>query len=292
MDIDAMIEQAVTDAMVSNGERVALRQHARPLAARERILYHNRWTPDEDEFYLANAGRLSLAEIARQLGRSEDAVKIHYMRHGMPAPSKQPGYLTAETVSTLLGLDNHKVCAWIDAGILPGERLPSVTWKTYRRVSLIRLKMWLVRPESWIYFDPRKIKNPALRSLVLRAQSRWGDEWLTLPEAGRYLAVNPKTLQQRVRRGQLAGIQSRNKSGRHAGGHWSNWYVRKSDLDEQIIGRGKGGNRKLYVWPPKADAYLVRLRSQGLIWDVIGRLMHWPARRCFYRYYQLTKGKS
>lgn len=286
MGIDELISQAINDAQVIYGERVALLDNPRALPSRKGNSNNIRkWTQAEDDFYWENAGSMSYDEMAKRLGRTPAAVKCHFTRRGFPAGSKMAGWLTAQKVAEMLSIDPHKTVTWIRLGILPGE-LMFFKEREIHRISLIRFKMWLVKPEHWIYFDARKIKNLALRSLVLRAQQRWEDEWWSTRQVADYLGVDGKDVLRQIEIGKIHGIQARHKGGRDQAG-WSFWYVRKSDAIILHIPRGKGANRRNYHWPEGADRFLIRARSQGLEWSTIARMMKWGQKRCKYRYHLL-----
>jgi hypothetical protein len=221
MNYEDLIDQVVSDAMVATGDvlRAGGMHNCMHNGMRFRGVLKNRkpvgkralrWTDAENQYYLEHANRVSLREIAVKLGRSTDAIKTHWGRYGMPAPTKFPEFLTANTIGGMLSLDPHKIVGWIDAGMIKGIRLGRV-----RRVSLIALKMWLVRPTSWVYFRAERIKNSALRSLVLRAQERWGDEWWDSRKVAEYHKCDTRDVCRLCANGQLPGYQAVNVSGRH-----------------------------------------------------------------------------
>lgn len=291
MNLDEMIDRAVCDAQVIFGEGKDS-DNARSMPSKKTRRSHFRpWTAEEDDFYHRNAGKLSYDEISAALGRSRNAIKVRFTRMGLPAATKALGWMTAQKVSELLSIDPHKTVAWIRKGILPGEQM-FFTARPIHRIAIVTLKRWLVRPESWIYFDAGKIKNPALRSLVRRAQERWGDEWWTTCQAADYLGVDQKDVLRQIQIGRICGIQAVHKGGRDQAG-WSFWYVRRSEAVQLKIPIGKGGNKRNYPWPAGADSFLIRARAQGLEWGVIARMMKWPQKRCEYRYNLLRKeGKA
>src|SRR3989304_6585927 len=79
------------------------------------------WSEADELFLAENLGRLTDKEIGDALGRSEVAVHLRWSRElRLPAPSKDPRYMTARGVARALGVDEHVATHWIDSGILPG----------------------------------------------------------------------------------------------------------------------------------------------------------------------------
>lgn len=291
LDLDRLIDQAVTDAQTIFCENRGLPDSARSLPARiTKPPRPKPWTSEEDEFYRKNAGMMSYEEMAEALGRSRNAIKVRFTRKGMPPASKAPGWMTAQKVANLLSIDPHTTVGWIRKGVLPGEVM-FFTRRPIYRIAIITLKRWLVHPEHWIYFDANKIKNPAWRSLVLRAQDRWGDEWWSSRQAADYLGVDVKDITRQISIGKIRGIQAKNRGGRDRA-TWSLWYVRKSDAVNLVIPRGKGGDKLNYPWPAGADRFLVHARDGlKLEWEAIGRMMKWSQKRCAYRYKLIKQEK-
>jgi len=240
------------------------------------------WRPEEDAFFEEHTGRLSYAQIGERLGRTPEAVKVRFTRMGLTAASKLPGYLTANRTAALLGLDAHKVVSWIEHGILPGERMP-FAGRPMWRVSLMRLKMWLVKPTSWVYIKPERIKSAHIRRLVLLAQKRWGDEWLSTKQAANLLHCTPSNIHNQIMLGKLPGFQARYIGGRHDGQTWAYWFVRRSDVENYHITRGKGSNRKLFKWPARADEFLIRQVAAGKMKTEIAKMMGWHIQKVHYR---------
>jgi hypothetical protein len=296
MNLDVLIDTMVTDAQVARGENiqgllVGDYKVRSQLSTNQGRAKARPWTQADREFYEANVGILSYAEIAAQLGRSPEAIKVFFTRRKLTPMTKVPGYLTAQKVSGMLGLDAHKIVTRMDEGIMPGEKLPSDSSRFIYRVSLVGLKMWLVRPTTWIYIRPELIKHESLRRLVQLAMARWGDEWMNTVQAAEYLGCTHENIVTQIERGKLPGVRADFKGGRSKKQHWGLWYVKKSDLVGYTIGRGKGGTQKLYHWPEGADRFLLWARAKGWTWKVIGRMMKWTPQRVSYRYSLLQKNQ-
>lgn len=296
MELDQMIETLVSDAQIEHGCPAAWLE-ARDMVVRPAVAsksqYPQRWTEAEDQFYLEHIGHMSYEEIAAALGRSVTGVVIRARRKGLPKATRMFGYLSANQVAILLGIDNHKPPAWIDAGIMPGERIASEEG-IIRRVSLVQFKMWLIRPKSWVYFRVTRIKNEYLRRLVQLAQSRWGDEWLTTKQAADLRGCTVQDILQQIVNGKLVGYQPPLVSGRHFNRRWAYWFVRKSHVLRVQIVKGKGGpGHPDFAWSTRADAFLLRARAEGKSYYEIGRMMKWHWQRVRYRLQCLEReGKS
>jgi len=75
------------------------------------------WSEREDEFLRQNLGVLSEEEIGAALRRTLTAVHLRWKRDlGLPAPSKTPGYMTANQAAKILAVDVHAVCRWSRVG--------------------------------------------------------------------------------------------------------------------------------------------------------------------------------
>src|SRR3972149_12237486 len=99
------------------------------------------WLPEEEEYLRSHLGFLEETQIAEALGRSQIGVHLRWSRDlHLPAPSKHPDYLTAQQIAKRLGEDAHKVCSWIDRGLLHGEIVPG--GRKIRRVRQTMLVRW------------------------------------------------------------------------------------------------------------------------------------------------------
>jgi hypothetical protein len=80
------------------------------------------WSEREVAYLEAHLHRLSLAVLARRLGRSVTAVALKARRLGLRKCDE--GY-TARSLAQALGVDDHKVVGWIERGILRASRRSS-----------------------------------------------------------------------------------------------------------------------------------------------------------------------
>lgn len=268
------------------------------------------WTDTETAYLRTHAGLLPEAEIAARLGRSINAIKVRRVRLMLPSRHSHPAFISATQAARLLGLDEHKIVAWIDSGLLPGEtyRKQNTTGNCasgvyMRRVRHVTLKRWLTRPNNWIYLiNPTsktflenftRIPDPALRSLLLRAISRWGDEWWTTRQVADHHSVDPRWINTKIHRGELPARQAHNLGGRHPDGAWAFNFVRKTDALAATFLSGKGGamahHAEKYIWTPRADAWIIHAHAAGMPWTEIAARMaskrgyKWTATKVAYR---------
>lgn len=189
-----------------------------------------RWTEEEDAYLDKMAGVISDMEIAEKLGRSVMAVHVRREREKrLPCQSKHPAYITANRASSLLGIDGHKVCGWMDAGIMPGEKIDTPCQAT-RRILLSVFYRWLRQPETWLYVDVNQILHPQVKAMVEKCQGEWADEWWSTQQVADYYGVDKRVVNRHANLGRVPGIRVTNKGGRAGEGQrWGYWYFRKSE---------------------------------------------------------------
>lgn len=245
------------------------------------------WSAKEDEYLRQNHGIISEHEIGRHLGRTRTAVRIRWKRDlRLPAASKTPGFVTASGAARLLAVDVKAVLAWIDAGFLPAQTLPFDAPRHVRRIRIFDLKRFALRPESWTLFDPLRIPDSDIGSLIRRAHMRWGDVWLTTGQvSAMHRLTSSGPINRRIRDGTLPALRR---------GNGGNWLVKRSDAEQLVIHPGKGGSH-VHYWPPEADAFIVLARAVGLTYKSIVHLMHWcqfnkrPEQMLHIRYHALRE---
>lgn len=294
-DLTALIETCVTNAQLANGappKWVLARDKSKSAqgTARHARVRPQRWSRQEEAFYLENVGKLSYEEIAYALGRSVDGLRIHAKRKGLPAATDVPGYLTTHQVAQILGVDTHKTPVWVDYGIMPGERLP-FPGRVMHLVKLYDFKRWITRPESWVYFRAERIKNGYYRRLVLLAQERWGDAWWSTRQAADYHKCDSADITRQIELGKIRGYHARMVSGRHFDQKWAFWYVRRSEAIKLVIhkvGKGNPGVPTLN-YSYRADMFILKCRAEGKVWTEIARMMKKPWQQVAYRGRMLEK---
>lgn len=227
------------------------------------------WTPEELDYLVSMSDKMTSGEIAVELGRTETAVSVKRKRLHLPEMSTaRTEYYTANYISELMGLDAHKICWWIDHGLLEGRLQPGD--RKIRLVKRIRFICWVTNPENWIYFNPRRMADPDLARLMNKRADRWGDEWWPSRWVADYHHVDTKYVMTHIKRGLLPGVQVKmSLGGRHEDPAWLNWFVKKSDAIQHIFWTRENPRPPL---TPRCAAWIVRARDElGWSWDRIGR---------------------
>lgn len=219
------------------------------------------WTDDELAFLKRNLGHIAEAEIAAQLGRSLVGVHLKWRRKGWDAPSKLPGFHTANGVADMLDKDVHAICKLIERGLLAAELVPLNDRKIWR-VSDLTLRRFVIRPTTWLYCPPERYKDRHLRRLALLARERWGDEWLTTAETATMHDCHHKDIYRYIVRDKLPAVR------------WDNWHVRRSDAEKIHVhkGRGSGHERE---WSRAGDEFILLCRGLGFASSTVARMMGW-----------------
>lgn len=269
-------------------------KHGNAYAARKR----GEWTPEEDAFIEKNLGWLTDAEMGKALGRSEISIHLRWTRKGLPGPSKNPNVITAQKAAVALGIDTHKVCHWIDMGIIRGRPMAG-----RRKIRLVRredFRRWVLDPMNWIYFDPRKIADRELRRMAMLRMQRWGDEWWTTRQVAEYHGVETSDVKRYIQLGRIRARQTTvSLGGRHADMSWASWFVLKSEAtrpDLVFVKKGRGAPGMSRSFSARADAWILKARDElGMTFRAIERTMKIDRKKCgsvvSARYYRL-KGKQ
>jgi hypothetical protein len=229
-----------------------------------------RWTPEEETFVRSHLGCMSLEEIGEATGRTAAAIKVRFTRKGWPAPSKQPGDLVAREVAWRLGKCGKSVKALIEAGILPGRRIPGKG--EIHVVKEVTFYRWAVNPDNWIYFKHERVRDRKLRRLLAMKRKRWDDEWLTTGQVARLrrLPGGSNDVTRHIYTGKLPAVK------------YQFWRVRRSVAEGYRFSRGRGSSSGL-DWSEEADAFLILCTAIGLPQKSIAALMKWPRWRPGYR---------
>lgn len=273
LDIDALVAEATTVGQLVAGAPPAVVK-ARAMGApgtdhlialytsRSTSPTANRWSPGEKKRLAVLLAEKTLPEIADELGRSENAVKVKLQRLGLPAPSKQPDEWTATQIGRRMGMCGKSVARLIDRGIMPG-RVATAT-ANIRVVSRITFMRWVVNPLNWIYFKFGRIRDPHIRRLVERQQQRWPDAWWTPGQVAQYHGLPETNL-----------VNKYILDGRLPASRWGNWWILRSDAVAVEFRTGKGSGTLLDVWNDEMDRFIVLARAVGFsmpfIDDMVGR---------------------
>lgn len=288
MDTTTLLDLAIAETEATEG-----RPHARELApwqVREKTATRAAyWTQADDAFLRENLGIISEEAIAEALGRTVVAIHLRWCRElGLPAPSKDPAYITAYQAGLALGLDaGHVVQRWVDSGLLPGERIPFNGARLIRRIRRVTFERWVVKPSNWVYFDPGQVADPHLARLLALRQARWGDAWLTANQAAALCGVSHESVKAAMYRGALpfvrvvnrAGREPRGKPRRDMGGGfgWGSLFVLRSDALAQVwypgAGPGKTTTYNHLQWDPAADAFLILAVAMGNPVAMVDRML-------------------
>jgi hypothetical protein len=288
--LDELLDLALAEAEIENGvllEMVARRYPGRNVAPElvcTSAMYPPRWSEAEIEFVRNRLGRQPLEVIGAELGRSANAVKIIQIRHGLPAPSKRPGWLTGNQVAMLLGVDTHAVCLWTDTGLLSYQLVPGQG--RIRSIRYMTLLRWAINPLNWIYFkhsvdSPERILDPKLRRLIVRQKARWGDEWWTPSQVAAYHGVDHTDVNRLIHQGKIRGVK------------YGNWWILRSEAMRPGLRFFKDkGNTWAQMgddWSEEAEAFVIRARARGMMFKVIARMMKMPEKKIKHHYYQLKQ---
>ncbi len=248
-----------------------------------------KWTKDEDAFINANLGKLTMVQIGEHIGRSENAIKIRQFRKAFRPATKQAGWMTAHQVCLLLGVDSHTVPGWIRNGILPGEYIASTYVKNKTlRVKIEDLKFWLTRPKNFPYVRVERMKPGYFRRLVEKAHERWGDEWISMRQfADMHGVEDVKTVTKKLMSKELPGVHIRHLGGR-GGNRWALWFIRRSIAEKWI--RPRVTDLKCKWITPAADAFMMKMKSEGKTSVEISRMMKQNHRTVDYRIRRLKGG--
>lgn len=229
---------------------------------RPRAIRGTAWTPEEDAFIKANLGIFSIKEIGRALGRTANAVNNRWKRDlHLPAPRRNPNWLTLEAFARGLGVDSHSIAKLANRGILPARWLPATVARyaagSIRVIDRKEALAWIANPMHWIYFKPervgkfrkqgqRRMAKPGVvfwreARMALDARRRtWADAWLTPTEAANLIGLPV------YRRGRAArGINKAIHLGLLKAVRWGNWKILRSEVLKFARERVTGG------WGPR-----------------------------------------
>jgi len=175
---------------------------------------HN-WTP-ADEARLAEMidDHRSYAEIAKALGRTECAIRLHCKRRGMPL-SKAAG-MTINRVGRLLGVDPKAVSWWCNERWLKAHDIGMHVHSGWVRVvEMDDLLAFLERERYWHLWRPERIRDSGIREWA--TELREGVRFLTVGEVAERLCCTVSWVSELIRRGRLPAVRR------------GNWLVRERD---------------------------------------------------------------
>ncbi len=234
------------------------------------------WTPDDDLTLeeLASQG-LTMAQIARRMGRSVNSVDVRSGRLGLMRKVRP---MSARTVADLLGVACSKtVLRWIKDGHLRGRRLALRAGANHRyAVTEEALFAFLADPAHWHRWDAERITERDLREWA--TEHRAGVRFLTLGEVAARYCVVTATVSSWIEREELRAVRN------------GNHLVRESDLEgfTPPHARDHSGMRA-YRFSAHEDETLLRLRGAGVSWPKIAAQMGRHMGSVSGRYKRLTR---
>lgn len=277
--LDELIEDAVICGEVSAGADInwlSTRHDSRHLIVATAATKQTRtqspaavaWTREEEEFVRTHLGWLSEEEIARRLGRSVNAVHIHWEREmRLPAPTRGD-WLPLNQVAIALGIPCAKtVSKWVEKFKL----LPARSLALERKVTAIHrqdLKRFAVNPRNWLYFNPARVTDPYLKALVDRQRQRWHDEWWSIGQVAAYHGVSISAVNNNIRKGLIKAVD------------YGNWWVLRSEATRPNLKFFTGkGSAETVPWSDNVDAWIILARAVGLSLPTVSHLCGWKHHR-------------
>ncbi|HUT74846.1 MAG TPA: hypothetical protein VM221_08430, partial [Armatimonadota bacterium] len=219
-----------------------------------------RWSTWEEQFLRDNMGHLPYAEIARALGRTENALKIRRIRKGMPPPTRT--LLTATRVArTVFGKDPSTIAFWIEKGRLPARRM-ALRDRCVYLMTRSDLLAFMRNPQNWPLYNPETMPEGPWQATAARIR---GDvRFLTTGEVARKYGMTATNVAKYIRQGRLPATR------------WANWHVREEDAERVFGGMRfirRGRYRRRWHPTPRALGFLALAHSVGLTWGAIARMM-------------------
>ena len=273
--LDELIEDAVICGEVSTGAAIdwlATRHDSRHLIVataatkqiRTQLPAAVAWTQEEEDFVRIHLGWLSEEEIARRLGRSVNAVHIHWEREmRLPAPTRGD-WLPLNQVAVALGVPCAKtVSKWVEKFKL----LPARSLALERKVTAVHrqdLKRFAVNPHNWLYFDPARVTDPHLKLLVDHQRQRWHDEWWSVGQVAAYHGVSVSAVNNNIRKGLIKAVD------------YGNWWVLRSEATRKDLKFFTGkGTVETSPWSDNVDAWTILARGVGLSLPTVSSMCGW-----------------
>lgn len=287
-DLDALIEASAVTAQIAGGASIQWvvnnshdTQTALLLARQVQpdVVRNQPWSKEDYAFVERHIGFLSDEEMGRQLGRTEAAVKTKRVRKGMGSVSSRADYWSAREVAVALGIKcSKKVTGFIQDGLIKGYEAP--LGRLFYQVYIGDVKRFACNPENWVCFDPKRVKHPEIRRLVLRQMRRWNDEWWTASQIAQYHGTKRNVVNHVIGKGRIPGKL------------YGKWYVRKSVATAPGVAfpTGKGVTNKLISERvDDFDGFVVVAVSVGISYLTVERLTQGEPRSIGHRYLTLRR---
>jgi len=174
-------------------------------------------------------GRVSFAELARSLNRTEVSVELKAKRLGLSSPVHWSNIWTTSTFAVALGQDRSLSCKQLKQGIYP---VTTLYWGNEPMLAIYkrRFEQFVSNPLNWwLFFDMTRWVDPDLCAVRDRTAAAWGDKWLTTGEAGQLIGVGHGTVKRWIYEGLLPSSRK-----------YANWRVLQSEI--LAVYHGKFGN--------------------------------------------------
>ena len=232
------------------------------------------WAVRDDLALQSGFGKLSLRELAGQLGRTIPAVRRRARELGLAdAPAE---LVTAPEVARLLGVTAWLARRWVAQGLLPVE----AACGSRRLVPRVALRRFVANPINWARFDAARVTDPGLARLIALRRARWPDEWWTVSAVARHHGVSPQRVAYHIARGRLPAVRTGDR-----------YAVLRSDALAYHFwpGYGPGPQLRRGRWGERAEAFLLAALAVGLPLPVIGRLAKLDRNRLLGRVRRLLR---
>ena len=220
-----------------------------------------RWSP-EDLMRLEEMLGAGMSDtiIGRRLGCTALAVNIVRKRRGIPA--RRTFFNSGRTIARRLGIPSgdKTVTWWLQKGYLRGRRGQGCGPYKGWYVTDEALFDFLADARYWHLWGPERIRDLELADWA--AENRNGTRFLTTGEAGQRLGVGHSTVNEYIRGGLLRAVRR------------GNWLIREQDLAGFVLPceRSRKG-QKPQRFTVDEDRRLIALRSDGITWREIARLL-------------------
>lgn len=196
-------------------------------------MHRQPWDDKQDMFLHRAVGLLSLDKLAKELGRTPDAVRQRMTQLRVVLPSEQPEYLTPQEFATAMGLNRMAARKLLQKAPFCHE-----AFYRNRRVRMAvraELLRWLANPLNWLNLDETKIADPELRRVVEQAKADSArDRWFTRAEAAVFSHYSYHTIHKWIYRDKIL-FTTRGSRGRKG---ISLHLIKKSDLERVLRERG------------------------------------------------------
>lgn len=155
-------------------------------------------------------GRISRRQLAKQLGRSESAIKNRVRVMGLPSPQRWTHIMLSGMLAHSLGFSCQKsVINLMRKEVFPVHYVYLGNTKT-PAVNIKRMQQWLADPNNWYCLDIDRIRDPRFKAVVRHAVRRWDDEWLTVGQVAPLMGYSQQGINKLIHGGALPAKKHNN----------------------------------------------------------------------------------